>query len=32
MDWIKIVKENKKPKLMPRFEAQTTGQMGEGLS
>lgn len=29
MDWIKIVKENKKPKLMPRFEAQITGQMGK---
>lgn len=29
MDWIKIVKENKKPKMMPRFEAQATGQMGK---
>lgn len=29
MDWMEIVKRNKKPRMMPRFEAQTTGQMGK---
>ena len=29
IDWIKIVKKSKKPRIMPRFGAQTMGPMGK---
>lgn len=32
MDWMKTVKESKKPRIMPRFGAQTMGANGEGIN